>query len=252
MQQQYFILGAGSNVLPSDKDLNVVFIKLDSEYFKSLSINGNFLTARAGVKLNQLLDFSFRHHLSGMEFLAGVPATTGGAVFSNAGTDKRCIFEYIEKIKGIDVNGNYITLTNNKINSDYRNSGLKDFIVTEVDFRLEKESENNIAKDMYETLTKKKKTQPLNMPSAGCIFKNPKESQLSAGQLIDSAGLKGKRIGDAQISEKHANFIINLNKATFDNVISLIRLIQEKILSGYNIELEPEVIILNEVTRNLI
>ncbi len=240
----FFVIGNGSNILIPDGDLNYVFIRLKSDYFNKIFIDGDNIIARAGVNLNTLLDASNKYSLGGVEFLAGIPASLGGAIYTNAGAQGRCIAEVIGQVKGISCSGKEKILNKDDLNFRYRESGLDDFIITEARLKLEKAEKENILNLRKKYLNSKKGTQPLEELSAGCVFKNSPDSKLKSAQLIERANLKGISVRQAQVSKKHANFIINKGNASFNDVNDLIRMIQDKVKMLYNIELSLEIEIL--------
>lgn len=238
------VVGWGSNLLVSDEGLDRVVLQLKSDYFKEVFIDGNKVTARAGVTLEELIDTCCRHSLSGLEFLTGIPGTLGGALSMNAGLKNRGIGNLIEEVKVVNSQSEIEVLKNKDLYFGYRESSLKCNLIVEAKLKLGKEKKEEILKIKREFLKRKKRSQPLNYASAGCIFKNPLNVKKSSAELIDRAGLKGLKIGEAQVSLRHANFIINLGKATFKDVDELINLIQDKIYKKYKIKLETEIEIL--------
>jgi len=214
----FFILGGGSNLLVSDKGYDGLVIKINNE---QRTVNNNIISSEAGTKLSDLVSFSIENNLTGLEWAIGIPGTIGGAVKTNAscfGGEMKKIVKKIEKI---------------------------DNIILSVELELKKGTKEQSRELAKEIIKKRKQTQPLEYLSAGCIFKNPSSSP--AGYLIDQAGLKGKKIGQAQISSKHANFIINLGHAKARDVIKLIDLIKKTIEPKYRIELEEEIQYLGEL-----
>jgi UDP-N-acetylmuramate dehydrogenase len=240
----FFVIGNGSNLLIQDDVLDVAFINLKTENFKHFSSRDNYLVAGAGLTLAKLIDLAYREGLGGIENLAGIPATLGGAIYTNAGTKAGSISERVEKIKGITYSGVEKILPADEINFKYRESALGDFIITEVMLKLEKRNKSEIRRLTEKYLAAKRKNQPLRALSAGCVFKNPAGSRFTSAELIEKAGLKGASRGQVEISKKHANFIINRGGGTFSEVKSLIKMVQERIKMLYNIELETEIEIL--------
>jgi len=243
-KMDFFIMGNGSNLLVLDEDLDTIFLQLDSDYFKKVRLQGDRLIARAGIRLSNLIDISCEYSLTGLEFLAGIPASLGGAVYMNAGASGRCLADVVEEVKGIDYYGHKKRYLKDQLRFEYRRGNFDDFIITEVVLGLKKDKRSNILKRREIYLEEKRKKQPLESLSAGCIFKNPTDSKLKSAELIERAGLKGYSIGQAQVSTKHANFIVNKKDATFSDIYQLIRFIQTKIKSLYNINLETEIIVL--------
>ena len=208
----YFILGGGSNVLVSDKGFNGLAIKVYSSQF---TIHGNKITADAGALLSKLVDKSVKAGLTGLEWAAGIPGTVGGAVKGNASAFKGSMSDIVKTIR------NY------------------EDIILSVEIELKKGDKEKSLKMIQEYLEYRKKNQPLKYPSAGCIFKNS-EGQ-PAGYLIDQCGLKGEKIGNAMISKKHANFIINTGNAKAKDVKKLIDLCKKKAKEKFGVELKEEI-----------
>lgn len=237
---KYFVLCGGSNVLFSDEGFDGLIIKLR---LTDLKIEKDIICAEAGVKLMSLINFGLKNNLTGLEFLAGVPGEVGGAVRGNAGAFGKEINKYLEKVEIIR-DGKIIELEKNEIKFSYRYSIFKknkDIILASY-FKLEKGDVDEARKEIEKNINYRKEKHPWE-PSAGSIFKNPKHLiDLPAGKLIDGAGLKGYKIGQAQISEKHANFIINLGGAKASDVKKLIELAKEKVRDKYKIELKEEVV----------
>ncbi|MCM8796169.1 MAG: UDP-N-acetylmuramate dehydrogenase [Candidatus Omnitrophica bacterium] len=233
------ILGSGSNILVMDKGIEAVVIHLNSAYFKKISLKkGQRLQVGSGARLSRILSFSRRHNLSGLEFLAGIPGTLGGAIMMNAGIPDKTIADRIENVTVMDYNGRIKTLAKKEIKFTYRSSNLSKYIILSATLKLSKDK-NSVKEKIKYYLKKRYLTQDLMYPSAGCIFKNPPGE--SAGRLIDLCGLKGKRIHDACISKRHANFILNLGKARAKDVLRLIRLVKKKVKKKFHINLEPEI-----------
>ncbi|MCX7661834.1 MAG: UDP-N-acetylmuramate dehydrogenase [Candidatus Omnitrophica bacterium] len=235
-----FVLGGGSNVLITDGVLSGLVIRLSGRAFKSIEVDRDVLRVGAGTALKELINYCIINRLANLEFLAGIPGTVGGAVVMNAGTKDRSISDFVKEVVVMDHQKRIKTLKRNQISFGYRQSSLNKFIILKASFNIKRRSLKKIKNDLKAYLTYRKTTQPLDYPSAGCIFKNPCES-ISAGELIDKCGLKGKRIGDACVSLQHANFIVNLKKAKFMDVIRLMKFIRSKVKEKFDIELEPEI-----------
>ncbi len=236
-----FLIGRGSNLLISDKGINGVVLRLNAPWFNKLSYKDNYLNVGSGVSLSKLVLFAKDHNLSGAEFLAGIPGTVGGAVAMNAGIakDNRSIQDLVENVTVMDYSGNIKVLNKKDIRFRYRTSSLSRYIILSVLIKLKRKNREQIKDKIKAYLKYRKLTQDLSKPSAGCIFRNP--TGHSAGRLIDLCGLKGKRIGDAGVSRKHANFILNLGKGSARDVCKLMDLIREKVKNKFNINLIPEV-----------
>jgi UDP-N-acetylmuramate dehydrogenase len=234
-------IGGGSNIIVTDKGLNNIFLKLSSPCFKKISIAGNSIYCGAGVTLNKLCSFAEMHSLSGVEFLTGIPATVGGAVFRNAGAHSKDISCILKEIEYLDCLGNKIKLNRKEIDFRYRQSGLKNIIILSACFRLKKSQKSLIRGNVNKYLRFRLSSQDYTAPSAGCVFKNPDNAGMGAGEMLDRCGLKGKRIGNAQISKKHANFILNKGDASADDILRLICFARKKVQSVYGVTLETEV-----------
>jgi len=236
-----FVIGRGSNLLVGDKGYEGIVISLDNEVFRYVKFFDLEVCAGCGIYLRRLLELLTEAGLCGLEFLTGIPATLGGAVFMNAGGNFGSIGDAIEQVKVIDYDGNIKFIDKNALRFGYRCSNLDGFIILEAKLTLKKDSNDKIARRMKHFLEEKHISQDLKNLSAGCIFKNPKDSQKSAGKLIELSGLKGEKIGGAQVSNTHANFIVYAGNAKASDVLELIGLIQKKVKSIHGIWLEPEV-----------
>ncbi|MDP3790600.1 MAG: UDP-N-acetylmuramate dehydrogenase [Candidatus Omnitrophota bacterium] len=240
-----FVIGGGTNVLASDKGFNGIVIHLGSPEFKKVSIKGTTLKAGAGSATPGLVRLSCGKGLSGLESLVGIPGTIGGAVYMNAGGWSSPLYknigDYVSSLKVMDYNGRLKTLEREDIEFGYRRSSLSDYIITEVTLKLGREDSSALTSRCFKFLKMKKEKQVLDMPSAGCVFKNPKDFQFTTGQMIDTLGLKGRRVGGAEVSEKHANFIINRNSATSEDVLKLIDFVSKKVMDSYKVPLELEI-----------
>lgn len=240
-----FIMGGGSNVLANDKGFNGIVIHLGSPYFKKAIIRGKTVKVGAGYSMAALVMLCCNKGLSGLESLIGIPGTVGGAVFMNAGGWSSPLYknigDYVSALKVMDYDGNMKILKKDDIDFGYRNSNLSRYIILEVVLTLGREARSVLVSRCSKFLNIKRQKQVLDMPSAGCVFKNPENFQFTTGQMIDMLGLKGKRMGGAEISKKHANFIVNKKNATSADVFKLIDLIKTKVMDNYKIELELEI-----------
>lgn len=234
---RYKILGNGSNLIVSSK-YDGVLIKLKN--FDTLNIDGNTVKVGAGYMLPKLALKCAENGLSGLEFAYGIPATIGGAVYQNAGAYGFSIDKVIKDVTILDGNYEIITLSKDELKFGYRDSIFKhkNFICLEVTLELKKGNSEDILEKMKENLKHRKENQPLEYPSAGSVFRNP--IGYSAGKLIEEAGCKGAQVGDAMVSYKHANFIVNIGKATAEDVLELIKLVQKKVKDKTGILLETE------------
>ncbi len=245
-----FIVGKGSNILVRDQGFRGVVIKLNSPFFKGCLIRGETVKVGAGLELSKLIDACCMEGLEGLESLIGIPGSVGGAVFMNAGGGNNPIYrnigEFVESLEAIDFDGKPKRLTKKDLVFKSYSSNLSDFVVLEALLRLKRTglSPKTLIGRSRDFLGIKKSKQVLDIPSAGCIFKNPKDLQFTGGQLIEILGLKGRRIGRAEISTRHANFIINPGGASFRDVMELIELVRDQVKINHKIDLELEVKIL--------
>jgi len=237
----FIVIGNGSKILIKDEGFRGVVIKLGGE-FRKIEVNAREVIAGAGVDLPSLIDFAAERGLAGLEFLAGIPGTIGGGVVRNAGAFGESLSDRIIWVKAIDTNSDSFTLSRKEVKFGYRSSLFlenKNLILTEVKLRLFPDSKEKIISRVQDVTKRKMQTQPLSFPSAGCVFKNP--PFYSAGYLIQNTGCLGMRVGDAQVSFQHGNFIINKGKAKAQDIILLIEKVREKVKEKFNINLEPEI-----------
>lgn len=235
-----FVLGGGSNCIFAD-GLVEKFV-ISTRNLRKIEVKGNRLIAGAGILSSELLKTCEKENLSGLEFTIGVPATVGGMVYMNYGSMGKEIAMYLKNVIAIK-DKEVKMFKKEEINFSYR-KGFQEGIIILAEFELEEKSKEEIKKIKREILAIKKEKQPLNKKTAGCIFKNPQN--FYAGKLIDEAGLKGYRIGDAMVSKKHANFIENIGNAKFRDIINLIEYIKERVYEKFNVNLEEEVIIVEK------
>ncbi len=233
----YFILGGGSNILFDDKGFRGLIIKIDT---KTITNDNNEITADAGVTIPELIKFATEHNLQGLEKWIGLPGTVGGAVRGNAGRNDLVTAQILTEAQVLDPKTGKITTTTNKdLKFAYRESRIKHSkeIVLSATFRLK-------PTDQTPEQPPKSQKQPPGF-SSGSFFKNP-SPQNPAGKLIDEANLKGTKIGNAQISPKHGNFLINLGGASAKDILALAKLIKQEVRAKFNLNLEEEVQILDE------
>lgn len=241
----FFILGGGSKLLVSDRGYNGLVIKNKISLVRPIKIRADLvLLVGAGVKLKDLVKLSLKESLTGLEWAAGIPsATIGGAVRGNAGAFGTSITDIVNKIEVLDTEDFKIKIFDNKkCQFGYRNSIFKqnpNLIIFSAELKLKKAKRQEIEQKIKETLDYRQNHHPMNFASAGSIFINPKN--YSVGFLIEQCGLKGTQIKDAQISPKHANFIVNLGNAKADNVIQLIKLAKNQVRKKFNINLKEEI-----------
>ena len=236
-----YITGSGSNLLVSDNGYNGIIISL-SKTFKNLSISNTYeINAESGVMLSTMVRKAIKKDIGGLESLIGVPGTVGGALVMNAGAYGSEISNFFISAEVINLNGNEKVYNKKDLTFGYRFSSFtENEIITKIKFKCKTGNPLLIKKLKKESSKKRKSSQPLNYKSAGSIFKNPKNGP-AAGFLIDDVGLKGLRIGDAEISTKHANFIINHGNAMASDIIELIQIIQKEVLKKHQISLDLEI-----------
>lgn len=234
-----FILGRGSNILAADKGIKGAVLKLSAPFFKRTTFKNNRLYAGSGALLAGIISSCLKRGLSGTEFLSGIPGTLGGALAMNAGTAGRDIGSLVRKVEVMDYRGNTRSLGSKEIKFAYRKSSLAPGIILGAELQLKKEKPAGIRKRINDCLKRRRLTQDLSWPSAGCVFKNPRGD--FAGRLIDACGLKGRRSGGARVSLRHANFIINTGNARATDILKLIEGIKKEVHSRFGVVLEPEI-----------
>jgi UDP-N-acetylmuramate dehydrogenase len=237
----YFILGRGTNLLVSDTGVKAVAISLARGFsqVERLDIEGN-VKVGAGLPLKRLLRFCLQESLSGLEFIAGIPGSIGGALRMNAGTHAGTMADVCRKVSVLHADGSLVRRTRSELVFSYRKLELQPTaVLLEVEFSLHPSSRKQMQRKIRTLLKARKEKQPWQLPSAGSVFKNPPGD--FAGRLIEAAGLKGVRVGDAQISPKHANFIVNHGRARANDICALIHLAQEKVSQKFGVQLELEI-----------
>ncbi len=234
----YRVLGGGSNLLVSDNGVPGLTIELKS-YFTNYSIDHSVMTVDAGISLLRLVRAVCFNNLSGMENLAGIPGTLGGGLWMNCGAFGSEISDCIKWVRGIRKNGERMLFMKEDVAWGYRQAPeLKTVIVTSAQFEMPQGNRENLFARMREVLHQRRTKQPLTFPSAGSVFKRPPND--FASRLIEEAGLKGQRVGDAEVSIKHAGFIINRGHATAEDIRSLMHIIRETVREKFGITLELE------------
>lgn len=239
------VIGNGSNLLVRDRGIRGVVIKIGKGFAK-IKTEGNKITSGAGVNLSYLMKTALEAGIGGLEFIAGIPGSVGGAVVMNAGIKGITMSDVVENVLVMNNTGQVIQYRAEELEFGYRTSKLKDapLIVLEAGCRGSFCDSQIILFRVRENLNRRKQTQPYAQPSAGSVFKNPPGE--SAGYLIDQIGGKGMRVGEAAVSDVHANFIVNLGTATARDVLELISRIQELVSRQYGIKLALEVQVLGE------
>ena len=245
----FFVLGGGSNLLVSDKGFNGILIKIRNTKYEIPACpagrQNTKIMAEAGVMLGELVNILAKTELSGLEWAAGIPGTVGGAIFGNAGAFNKSMKDVVKSVEALEVKNEKCKVKNFK-NRDckfsYRDSifkNNKNLIILSVTLQMKRGDKKEIENKIKKNLEQRNKTQPLNFPSGGSIFKNP--PGFFAGELVKRCGLKGKKIGNVKISEKHSNFIVNLGNGKAKDVIKLIKLIKQKVKKKFGVTLEEEI-----------
>jgi len=249
---KHFVLGGGTNLLVRDGGFRGIVIslqrmqaiKIEREY---RSIGGAFtiVFVEAGMPLQKLLSFAVDEGLTGLEFAAGIPGTVGGAVCMNAGTALGEFGDVIDSVTLLSPESKIVAMGREEMRFGYRTSVIPEgHVVLDVRIILRRGERNKIRTHIKEILSTRKQRQPAGQPNAGSVFRNPQEE--SAGKLIEAAGLKGKTVGGAQVSDKHANFIVNKGHAKASEVLTLMTIVKEKVLQVHGVRLEPEIKIIGE------
>ncbi len=233
------LLGGGSNILVRDEQVPGVVIHLSAPAFNEISIDKRTVTAGGGAKLGQAISLSVREGLAGLETLVGIPGTIGGALHGNAGSHGGDIGQWTCSATVMTRRGELLERTREELVFSYRESSLDELAIVGAQFELDEDDPQELTKRMQKQWIIKKANQPLGHQSAGCIFKNPRG--MSAGMLIDQAGLKNTRHGQAEVSDRHANFIVAEEGATSADVLQLIETIRERVEEKLGIELETEI-----------
>ena len=238
----YCILGSGTNVLASDEGFRGVVIKTEGLSKLCVDALNGTAEAGAGCRLQSLCSESFAQSLSGLEFAVGIPGTVGGAVAMNAGARGGCIAGVLKWVKTVGPDGTVVVREPASLGFGYRRTLFLDSpeVALSAAFTLVPGDRRAIEAVVRENLRLRRGTQPAGLPSAGSVFRNPENGE-PAGRLIELAGLKGTRVGGAQVSEVHANFIVNIGRAKARDVLNLMDLIRERVLTRFGIQLEPEI-----------
>lgn len=237
----YLILGNGSNLLVSDDGIEGAVITLGGD-FKDISVDGEIITAGAGVKLSRLCTTALDNSLGGLEFAYGIPGSVGGAVFMNAGAYGGEMKDVLLSVTALTPQGEIKEFSAAELELGYRTSVFKTngSIILFSKYKLHKDSQDDIRARMDDFMNRRRTKQPLEYPSAGSVFKRPEGA--FAGTLIEQCGLKGRTVGGAQVSEKHAGFIINIGGATSSDVMDLVKLVQDTVKAETGYVLEREII----------
>jgi UDP-N-acetylmuramate dehydrogenase len=234
------ILGGGSNVLIRDEGVNALVIHLESPFFSDLTVRENIVEAGAAVPLTALISHSARAGLGGLEVLTGIPGTVGGALRGNAGGRQGAIGQFVRRATVLDPSDLVQVRERDDLSFADRDSNLDDPLILSAEFELTPEDPESVVRRMRRIWIIKKENQPYGHQSSGCIFKNP-SADVSAGALIDQAGLRGTRLGGAEVSDRHANFIIAHPGAKASDVLQLIDRIHQRVWQQFGYELELQI-----------
>ncbi len=234
-----YVLGLGANLLVADRGVDGAVFRLSEEYWRRIKFSDTTLEVGAGVDMQKLLVRCVREGLSGFEAMAGIPGTIGGGVRMNAGGKFGDIGATITHVTVMDPQGNVFQRTKDDLVFEYRKTNIAAPFILGATLELEKEDPHAIMARTKEIWMYKRNTQPLNTKNCGCIFKNPRG--ISAGALIDQTGLKGFRVGNAEVSTKHANFFVAHPGCTSEDVLRLVKIVQEKVYDKNQVALESEV-----------
>lgn len=239
-------MGNGSNLLVSDKGIRGVVVRLGAN-MASTKVTGNEIWAQSGISLSRLATVACEHSLTGFEFASGIPGTLGGGIVMNAGAYKGELKDVVTEVCALLSNGEIKTFSADKLDFSYRHSIFtgSDMLVLSAKIRLEKGNKEEISAKIAELNKKRRTTQPLEYPSAGSAFKRPENGYAAA--MIDSCGLKGFSVGGAQVSEKHAGFVINKGGATAGDMLALLKHVRETVNDKCGTLLEPEIVIIGEM-----
>ena len=245
MDENYFIIGNGSNLLVGDKGYSGIIVKLGSE-MESIRIDGEKITVSAGTTLAKAAAAARDGELTGMEFASGIPGTVGGSIVMNAGAYEGEMKQIVENVEVMDSQGEILLLDNDTMEFGYRTSVVKNrpFIILEATLKLNKGNKEEITAKMEELGRRRREKQPLEYASAGSTFKRPQGH--FAGKLIMDAGLRGYSIGGARVADKHCGFVINTGHASAADVREVIEEVQQKVKDLFNVSLEREVIYLGD------
>lgn len=242
----YTILGNGSNVLVRDKGIRGAILKFGEPFSKIELFDDTKIRVGAGASLKDVSEFAAKNDLTGLEFAVGIPGSIGGAVFMNAGAYGGEMKNIVVKVRSVSPKGEFYEFMQSELDLSYRHSIFQsnDHAIAEVTLRLSKGEGNTIRVKMEDLTRRREEKQPLEMPSAGSTFKRP--TGYFAGTLIDQTGLKGLKVGGAQVSEKHAGFVVNTGNATADDVLGLISEVKRRVFEAHGVKLFPEVRIIGE------
>lgn len=245
MDVPIFVMGNGSNLLVGDRGIRGVVLKIAGS-FNNVTIDGDRIDVETGILMSSLSHRALKESLSGLEFASGIPGTLGGALAMNAGAYGSEMKDLVVRVTAVDMQGNRVEFERDMLEFGYRTSRLQRerLIALEASLKLEDGDPAKIKETMTELMRRRREKQPLSYPSGGSVFKRPEGYY--AGKLIQDAGLKGYRVGGAQVSTQHAGFIINTGDATCADVVGLIETIKDKVYREFGVKLSPEIKIVGE------
>ena len=238
---KYFVLGNGSNIILNDREFDGAIIRLNKLNGIEIHPSLHMAYAEAGAMLPKLVQEAVNNSLMGLEFASGIPGTVGGSIYGNAGAYNSCILDYVTSVTVLNEDLNVKVIEHEQINYSYRTSMFKEekkYIILAAKFYLKEGDKENSLNIIEDRRQRRVASQPLEYPSAGSVFRNPEGD--FAGRLIESCNLKGYRIGGAEVSEKHANFIVNIDNATSKDVYELINYVHDTVLEKTNVDLHIE------------
>jgi UDP-N-acetylmuramate dehydrogenase len=247
------ILGAGSNLLVRDGGVRGVTVRLADDFEAIRQLPGDngtsvVLEAGAAVQVHRLSKYALDNSLDGLNFAIGIPGTVGGTLRMNAGAWGMCMADSTGSIRILNRQGEISSLERDQLRFSYRKLDLEEgAIILSGRFKMKHGDQETLQKEAIRMQKRRRATQPLSMPSAGSVFRNP-DGERAAGELIDMAGLKGLRVGEAEISSRHANFIINTGNARASDVLNLMKQVQETVSERFGVDLEPEVTVVGQET----
>ena len=233
------LLGGGSNILVRDEGVSGLVVRLSAPAFTDITLSGQTLSAGGGAKLGHAISTSVREGLAGLETLVGIPGTIGGALHGNTGSRGGDIGQWTCQATVMTRTGEILERSREELVFAYRESSLDELVILSARFELDRDDPEELTKRMQKQWIVKKAAQPLGHQSAGCIFKNPRG--MSAGMLIEQCGLKSTRFGQAEVSDRHANFIVADPGATTQDVLRLVELVRDRVHERLGIELETEI-----------
>lgn len=243
VEEPYYVVGNGSNILVGDRGYNGVILEIGSK-FNKITVNDNTITVQAGALMSSVARIALENGLTGFEFASGIPGTMGGGVVMNAGAYGGELKDVVKNVKVMTPEGELINLSGEDMKFGYRSSVIKTgpYIAIEITIELQKGNKDEIEEKMRSLNEQRRSKQPLEFPSAGSTFKRPEG--YFAGKLIMDTGLRGFSIGGAAVSEKHCGFVINKKNATAIDIYEVITEVQERVYDKFGVHLEPEIIFL--------